>query len=406
MKEYTKKQVDLIIKENMSDVDEMARRQKGTQAPWTDPETGEVRPRKYVAGWKSDNPTEPGKEGTPDYWIVNVNQVTGEDVIAVPLGCDKLEDFVESNRQFLEELKVLHKLEPQLIACSRSSTHRSVEKYYAGGYKPTGEKYSAQEWVKRIIHPIIENTLGNEQVQKRLEELSIPEIYAKKREYLDRYGKNTATEVNYSTHTFNSYESQQQFLDFVTARVFGEDVPEQFKSYHLARQFNQNYQNWAETKKNDKKYLGKTPKYKLEAYGFDPSNLDVTVRADLSIKGRLMGNEFRWEIIFSTKFGRKLKEESRIKGGLSLDKDLVVRKIVPIDSSESFDDSRTVLHNDEIRFALEEGLKELREKLFSEMDPIEVLEKANIRAYDVQESKFKTLFKEAILKSIKKPLRK
>jgi hypothetical protein len=195
----------------------------------------------------------------------------------------------------------------------------------------------------------------------------------------------------------------------VTARVFGEDVPEQFKSYHLARQFNKNYANWVETKKNDKKYFGKTPKYKLEAYGFDPSNLDVTVRADLNIKGRLMGNEFRWEIVFSTKFGRKLKEESRIKDGLSLDKDLVVRKVVPIDSSEDFDDSRTVLHDDEIRFALEEGLKELKEKLFSEMDPIEVLERANIRAYDVgnvQESKFKTLFKEALIKSIKNPLRK
>jgi hypothetical protein len=400
MKEYTKKQLDRIIRESMSDVDEMAYKVQNKQAPQTDKETGEKKIKKFSPRFRESNPTE-----VPDYWIVNVNQIEGEDVLAVPLGCDKLEDFVQSNKQWLEELKVLHKLEPQLIACTRGKYHRPVEKYYAGGYKPTGEKYSAQEWAKRIVHPMIENILGNEQTQKRLEELSIPEIYAKKREYLDRYGKNTETEVNYSTHTFNSYESQQQFLDFVTARVFGEEVPEQFKSYHLARQFNKNYANWEETKKNDKRYFGKTPKYKLEAFGFDQGNLDVTVRADLSIKGRLIGFEYRWEVIFSTKFGRKLKEESRIKNGLSLDKDLVVRKVIPVSTEEEFNAQHTVLHNDSIRLGLEEALEELRDKFFNELDPIEVLERANIRSYDVgniQESKYK----KTLRRIINEPLRK
>ena len=48
----------------------------------------------------------------------------------------------------------------------------------------------------------------------------------------------------------------------------------------------------------------------------------------------------------------------------------------------------------------------MREKLFTELDPVEVLEKANIRSYDVAESKLKTKITESILKSMKSRLRK
>ena len=46
MKEYTKKQLDRIIKESMSDVDEMAYKIQNKQAPQTDKETGEKKIKK------------------------------------------------------------------------------------------------------------------------------------------------------------------------------------------------------------------------------------------------------------------------------------------------------------------------------------------------------------------------
>ena len=86
----------------------------------------------------------------------------------------------------------------------------------------------------------------------KLEKLSIPEIRARDRKHLDRYGKVNNNRIEYATHTFNSYESSQQFLKFVTSRITGKETPEEFKSYHLARQFNKNYQRWEETRKNTK----------------------------------------------------------------------------------------------------------------------------------------------------------
>ena len=62
--------------------------------------------------------------------------------------------------------------------------------------------------------------------------------------------------------------------------------------------------NWEETKKNSKQYLGKTPAYMLDAFGFDETNLDVTVRMDLSIKGQMLDNQYLWTVTFKTKFGK------------------------------------------------------------------------------------------------------
>jgi hypothetical protein len=131
---------------------------------------------------------------------------------------------------------------------------------------------------------------------------------------LNRYGRVDNQEVNYQTHTFNSYLSSTQFLQFVTARITGKKLEDEFKSYHLARQFNELYMNWEETKKNSKQYMGKTPSYMLDAYGFDEANLDVTVRMDLSIKGTMLDNRYLWTVIFKTKFGRKLKEDRWVNG--------------------------------------------------------------------------------------------
>ena len=84
--------------------------------------------------------------------------------------------------------------------------------------------------------------------------------------------------------------------------------------------------NWEETKKNSKQYLGKTPAYMLDAFGFDETNLDVTVRMDLIVKGVKSDSSFLWTVVLRTKFGRKLKEDRYLPGGLDLDKEFVITK--------------------------------------------------------------------------------
>jgi hypothetical protein len=101
--------------------------------------------------------------------------------------------------------------------------------------------------------------------------------------------------------------------------------------------------NWEETKKNSQQYLGKTPSYMLDAYGFDEANLDVTVRMDLSIKGQLLDNQYLWTVRFKTKFGRKLKEDRWVNNGLELDRDETIRKTAELEPGTDFNDRYTVM---------------------------------------------------------------
>jgi hypothetical protein len=232
------------------------------------------------------------------------------------------------------------------------------------------------------LNRLVDEYLCNPEVSARLERLSIPEIKSRDRKHLNRYGRVDNQEVNYQTHTFNSYLSSTQFLQFVTARITGKKLEDEFKSYHLARQFNQNYMNWEETKKNSKQYMGKTPSYMLDAYGFDEANLDVTVRMDLSIKGTLLDNQYLWTVRFKTKFGRKLKED-RWVNGLTLDKDLTFRKTAELEPGTQFDDKMTIMDSLPIKTSLIEALDELRDSIMTKFKPVETLKLANVKQYDI-----------------------
>jgi hypothetical protein len=228
--------------------------------------------------------------------------------------------------------------------------------------------------------------LGNEEVDQRLERLSIPEVRGRDRKHLNRYGNISNDRIDYGTHNFNSYKSGQDFLNAVVSRVANKEVPVEYKSYHLARQFNQNYRKWEETKKNEKNYQGKTDVYMLDKFGFDEENLDVTVRSDLKVEGRLGNGRYVWVIKFVVKFGKKLRDQYRIQGRLLEDKDIVIEKIAEIEPGVEFNDQNTVLDSLPIVSALIEGLNELKDEFFNKMKPIEMLSKAKVKQSEVRES--------------------
>ena len=435
MKEYTKKQVDSIIKENMSDVEEMANRPKGTQSKDRYDKSGNKIYRQCVPLFADDNPTPLGGYGTPDAWIVNINQVEGGDVLCVPLDCEDIEEFMVRKKDLIEQLKIKYKLEPQIMRCRRDYSmpvdQDPVLKVFGIRRKNEANTRTFHTWSRLILYPLLREIFGTNEVKNRFEVLSLPPIEISDDKNIDNHGETTQTKLEYATHNNNSYESKQDFLEAVEARIFDADdpekfarIPEKYKTYAMARQFNKNFRKWVETKKSLPEYKGKTPKYMLDAYGLEQLNLDITVRTDFKITGNLVGDNFKWEINFITKFGDGLKEGA--KNRLGFDKNIQIFRQVPVSQYLSKlvepeeegnklkpDDDRyyTLYHVEEVIETLKSGLLELREKLFTELDPVEMLDKANVRAYDVdnrniQESKFKRLFKEAILKSLKKPLRK
>jgi hypothetical protein len=370
MKEILKKDLIKVISEQQTEVDELAYKPKGTQD-----DGGRI--RKFKPIFKDDNNTD-----IPDGWAVNPNQIEGEERVIMYLNGSPLESFIEENQEMLNAIlerigedKLCYE-DAHAVKCQPRSAKFGTKYVHSGIKKP------ATTNIKIDLNRLIDHYLGNEEIQQKLERLSIPEIRARDRKHLDAYGKIDNTQVNYQTHTFNSYKSSKEFLQFVTARITGKPIEDEYKSYHLARQFNLDYRRWEETKKNKKEYQGKTPAYMLDMYGLDEANLDVTVRMDLIIKGVKSDSSFLWTVVLRTKFGRKLQEDYRLNGGLELDKDIQIIKRAEFDTQTSFDDENTIMDNLSIKTALIEALDELRDTIMK-MKPIEALKNANIKQYDI-----------------------
>jgi hypothetical protein len=383
MKEISKKDLLVQLREQ-GEVDEFAYSKKGTQD--TSNKLAAFRPifrdgnnTDIPDGWelKKLNTIEDPYTGKKSKELV-----PGSERIWIPLDGMELEAFKEANQEWLDSLADQYGMEPELVAAKKVKDQPRSGK--AGTtYQHSGVNKPATTKIKIELNRTVEEYLGSPEVSARLERLSIPEIKSRDRKHLNRYGRVDNDQINYQTHTFNSYLSSTQFLKFVTARISGKKLEDEFKSYHLARQFNQNYMNWEETKKNSKQYLGKTPSYMLDAYGFDEANLDVTVRMDLSIKGQLLDNQYLWTVRFKTKFGRKLKEDRWVNNGLELDRDEIIRKTAELEPGIEFNDKMTVMDSLPIKTALIEALDELKNKIMTEFKPVEMLKKANVKQYDI-----------------------
>ena len=382
MKEISKK--DLLVQlQEQSDVDEMAYNPKGTQD--TSDKVVAFRPI-FRDGNTSEIPDgfELNKINTVEDPYTGKKKkmaVQGEERIWIPLDGVELEAFKEANQEWLDSLTDKYGKSPELSPGKKLKyPPRNVK--VGTSYQHSGINKPATTKIKIELNRTVEEYLGNPEVSARLERLSIPEVKSRDRKHLNRYGRVDNDQINYQTHTFNSYLSSTQFLKFVTARISGKKLEDEFKSYHLARQFNQNYMNWEETKKNSKRYVGKTASYMLDAYGFDEENLDVTVRMDLSIKGQMLDNRYLWTVKFQTKFGRKLKED-RWVNGLTLDKELTIRKTAELEPGTQFDDKMTVMDSLPIKTSLIEALDELRDTIMTKFKPIETLKLANVKQYDI-----------------------
>jgi len=369
----SKKNLLKIITEGQ-EMDEFAERSKGTQNI-----TNKI--SKFRPLWFPGN----DNDKMPDGWIVNKDKVPGGEVYFLFLNGKDQEEWEIENAEFLEKLHTEINKPFQIVAKKATSEHPR-NKMTGLSYVPSGNKNPLSKKLKIVINKLVNDTLATPEVNARLEKLSIPMIRARDTKHLNRYGEMSNEKIVYETHSFNSYLSSNQFLNFVVARIQNKPITDEFKDYHLARQFNQIYQNWSETTKNDKSYMGKTDAYKLDKYGMDEANLDVAVRMDLSIRGYLRKgmdqDKYEWAITFKTRFGRKL-HDSQWMSGLSPDKNKVIVKTIDLEPGVRFDDEDTVLDNFEIKNALIEALSELRDVFFKEYKPIETLKLANFKQSDV-----------------------
>jgi len=373
--EYTKEQFLKTIAESTDiSVDEMAnwRKMRGEDIKYE-----EIKDEGELVGWNV--------MGTPVLFTcgVDINDFMNEKPDLVAKLKEQFGEDLKWEQGNLTKCKPRRKLDVKDFPTDDGNVQ---SKEMDARYVPSGEKMDATTKIKRKLNQLVVEILGNEEVDQRLERLSIPEIRGRDRKHLNRYGDMSNDRILYGTHNFNSYKSGQDFLNAVVSRVANKEVPVEYKSYHLARQFNQNYRKWEDTKKNEKNYQGKTDVYGLDKFGFDEDNLDVTVRSDLQIDGANRGDRYVWIIQFVVKFGKKLRDQYRISGRLLEDKKIRIQKDVAIEDGVQFNDEYTVLDNMPIVTGLIEGLTEIKDELFNKMKPIEMLSKAKVKQSEVRES--------------------
>jgi hypothetical protein len=426
MDKLTKKYLTKLISETYSgDVEEMARRKEDKR--------GDKKFFRFNPKWKDTNPTPFGGEGVPDAWYINPrvdgkNALTfdeyekfsdeekqkfkDEGIFVVPIDCEDAEEFLNrgDNRQWVESLEEKYEKTATLSVCmkrdtsSLPKTHRNMETLFGKGHWVKGEgSWSEQERIKRLLNSFVKKNFENESFSDILNKRSIPSIKANDRSHIDIYGEFSNQKIEYRTHSYNKYETPQEFLKTVIARIKGEDTPEMGSSY-LARQYNKNYRQWVASKMMDKRYEGKTPVYDLNTYGLEEKNIDVTMRMDLEIFGEMIGdNSYSWNIKMTTKIGKKLTQETGLKGGFLDDKTLQSTTTAQIEPDTEFNASYTVMDNKSIVNALGEAIENLKSQIIS-IDPKETLKHASLTRKQINplnESTMEKLIERIVQKILK-----
>lgn len=264
--------------------------------------------------------------------------------------------------------------------------------------QPSKNPRSDRENMFRMFNKVVSDEFGLEsskgqEFNKVLSKRSIPALITNDKKYLDRQSidESTTEKIVYRIQSMNTYETSQDFLKSVVARVAGKETDIMDTTY-LARQFNRIYRNWEETKKNDKRYEGKTDVFNLDRRGFAELNLDIAMKTILEIVGeKLDDNSFKWSINMVNKFERKRTDQPRIPNGklqtISLqgnsyldDGNTKVEKIVELDPNKE-------INNPMDDVAVSEGLLQtiydFKEKVEG-INPKSALKLANIKRSDVE----------------------
>jgi hypothetical protein len=392
MDKLTESYLKKIIIESLSrEVEELAYVRKDKQS--TSLKSGEKRLRQYVPmnDDGSPFPEEDRKKSIPDYVIANPNLIDGGEIIVVPLGCNELEMFKDQNKEWLESLGVKHgNLEVQLIQCGRTKyPHKSLEKFYPK--EKTGEKMGEQEKIKRKFFRIVYNELDNSEFQGILNKASIPALNMKdnsefgkaqtKKTNISQYDMYGNDKIEFNLHSYNGYDSLKNFLDSVIGRIKGtENIP---NTFFMSRQYNTGgYGNYDAARKMEKKYKGKTPVQKKDSRDYYEQNLDATVRLEINITGELMDNSYLWNFGLKTLIGRKLEDESGLKGGY-LDNNLIQSsETVQLEPNIEFNEENTVMDNKDIVNGLINVLDDVKSQI-EQISPKTMLKWATVRRNEV-----------------------
>lgn len=338
MKEILKKDLLAQINEQSMEVDELAdfKKQGGIEKKW-EPIMSEPQDSPgYEGSYKArGSEMRAGKAKGSHIGHKIIDKTTGEALVILYPCLRDITEFIDEHKNAIDAIKQEYgnfyistsktnpTCEPRVTARQGLTLHDPE----TGGSKFADTKvrfeteYTPSKYIKTyLLYPTLNQLLKEMGVNEHLQKCSLPRIKVNERANLDSHSTFDNQTLTYQTLNFNSYKDVRDFFNSAVRKVQGVEQSElesEFREYHLARQFNNNYRRWEETKKNKEDWRGTTPIYNLEALGLSSTTFDVTVSSLLTIKGGLVGNGqmatgYKWEAFFTTKHGKKLKENSQL----------------------------------------------------------------------------------------------
>lgn len=398
-----------IVKESQEEIDEMAKWANPKSRPLFDAEGNHIGHRMRIS---LDDPESPS---------INVIFTCEQDI----------NEFIDTHQELIQRIKEAEFndedefIQKDLVftnaTCPKYRPHQKVKEYYdengnlipnvsGGRYQVSGEPMSLQENINRRLKSVLfEQLMMDKELEQHMTDCSIPFFKVRERRYEDRHNiANTNNKIHYGSDVFNLYEEVNDFLKEVLNRSVGLESDVEKRETHLARMRNKIYRNWEPTKKNQKKYLGLTPKYYLEAKGYTEKNYDVNILSKFDLVGERFGNTFVWLFKIKVTYGKKISVEQLIKSqNVKIFKDVVTRKEVQFEG-ELDNNKNNILSKPEVLNGLYEGLSEFKEELMA-ISTDEALEMANYFQFEVGEEMNESFNKmiKAVLKEsgIKKKIR-
>ncbi|MFA6090086.1 MAG: hypothetical protein WC755_09595 [Candidatus Woesearchaeota archaeon] len=398
-----------IVKESKQQLDEMAKWENPKSRPLFDADGNHIGHRMRVS---LDDPKSPS---------INVIFTCEQDI----------NEFIETHQELIQQIKEKEfndedeHLQKELVftnaTCPKYRPHQKVKEYYdengnlipnvsGGRYQVSGEPMSLQENINRKLKSVLfEQLMMDKDLEQHMTDCSIPFFKVRERRYEDRHNiANTNDEIHYGSDVFNLYEATNDFLKDVLNKSIGLESDVEKRETHLARMRNKIYRNWEPTKKNQKKYLGLTPKYYLEAKGYTEKNYDVNILSRFDINGNRFGNQFNWTFKLKVTYGKKISVENLIKSqNVKTFKDIITRKEVEFEGVLD-DNKNNILSKPEVLNGLYEGLNEFKDEL-KNISTDDALEMANYFQFEVSnemDESFNRIIKSVLKESgVKKKIR-
>jgi len=356
MKEILKKDLLAKLNESSLEMDEMSKYNPGREEknPWD--ETPEERAerqrferRSVVKSYRFEKPpvgTKPEDMPPVDVFIYNPSkEPTGRKTAVVPAGLVPIteEEFAAQNPKFYEWAKKEMEGGLHLVSVKKVQ-HDPLQ---AGKAKPSpqalrlrqqtgldfGEKEETsiperERILRYTFNPIVRNYLINDSINNKLIESGFPplkmpdQMFKGQKAAIDRHSNISNQAIEFGGHNYDFYLSIADFAKANEDRLYGDSPSVDILTTHMPRQYNMgaNWDALRPTENMDINYKNDplTALLKLPKRGYRPEDRDIAVGSSISIKGKLRQNDngltYEWTVDFSTKLGKKLRDEIRIAG--------------------------------------------------------------------------------------------